>query len=74
MTHKEQAQSLIDKAIKILSAQYNSEGKQMSRSQCIPKAKMIARDNVGILMSVIGREHKAWSFWNDVNEQIDKCN
>jgi hypothetical protein len=73
MDYKEEAQKLINYAINLLSLQYNSDGVLMKRSECLPKAKMIARSHISFAVNQGGFAPHLYSYWEKVKEEIDRC-
>jgi hypothetical protein len=66
------AQNLVDYVFNMLSIQYDSDGKVMSRKNCLPKIRMIARSHVSFLISQ-GRfsPENPIEYWIAIREEID---
>jgi hypothetical protein len=73
MNHKEKAQKLVDYSLNLLSIQYNSDGGIMTRSECLPKAKMIAISHISFTMYQASFSPDSYDYWEKVKEEIDKC-
>lgn len=73
MIPKEEAQKIIDHSINLLSIMYNSDGKVMKRKDCLPKAKMIARQQISFCFNNGGFAPHLYDYWVKVQDEIDNC-
>ena len=73
MTPQQEAQKLVDYCLNLLSIQYNSDGVVMTRSRCLPKAKMIARSHISFLIAKGGFATDRYDYWLKVQDQIERC-
>lgn len=68
-----EAQKLIDYSLNLLAIQYNSEGKVMKRTDCLPKARMIARSHINFSINQGGFAPHLYEYWKKIYEEIDNC-
>jgi len=68
---QEQAQKLIDYSLNLLAIQYNSEGVVMSKKECIPKAKIVARSHINFLLGNSECNKQFYFYWKNVEFEID---
>ena len=73
MDYKDEAQKLINYSLNLLSIQYNSDGIVMKRSECLPKAKMIARSHISFSINQGGFAPHLYDYWKKVEDEIDSC-
>jgi len=73
MDYKEEAQNLINYALNLLSIQYNSDGIVMKRSECLPKARMIARSHISFAINKGYLASHIYDYWKKVEQEIDRC-
>ena len=73
MDYKDEAQKLINYSLNLLSIQYNSDGIVMKRSECLPKAKMIARSHISFSINQGGFAPHLYDYWKKVEDELDSC-
>lgn len=73
MDYKDEAQKLINYSMNLLSIQYNSDGVVMKRSECLPKARMIARSHISFSINQGGFAPHLYDYWKKVEEELDMC-
>ena len=72
MNEKEQAKILMDYSFNLLSIEYDSRGRVMNRTECLPKAKMIARSLITFLLYEGNLNADVYYYWTKVRKEIDK--
>lgn len=73
MDYKDEAQKLVNYSLNLLSIQYNSDGIVMKRSECLPKAKMIARSHIYFSINQGGFAPHLHDYWKKVEDELDRC-
>jgi hypothetical protein len=72
MNEKEQAKILMDYSFNLLSIEYDSRGRVMNRTECLPKAKMIARSHITFLLYEGNLNADVYYYWVKVQREIDQ--
>ena len=71
MDYKNDAQKLVDGCLNTLSIQYDSDGKVMKRHECLPKARMFARNHINFALNCGGIPPHMIEYWVKVKEEVD---
>jgi hypothetical protein len=72
MNEKEKAKILMDYSFNLLSIEYDSRGTVMNRTECLPKAKMIARSHITFLLYEGNLNPDVYYYWLKVQREIDQ--